>query len=82
MRAFTRLFQGGVPEISTPCRVECQVVKPGIWDDAQSDPKAWIKKTFDELNLARLDTVSIPRQITLHVDAHLLSPHVSRVGGG
>ncbi|MBX9680762.1 MAG: hypothetical protein K2X38_18555 [Gemmataceae bacterium] len=45
----------------------------------ESDPKAWIKKTFDDLNLARLDTVSIPRQIALHVDAKLLSPHMSRV---
>ena len=50
-----------------------------VCPSTESDPKAWIKKTFDELNLARLDTVSIPRQITLHVDAKLLSPHMSRV---
>lgn len=45
----------------------------------ETDPKAWIKKTFDDLNLARLDTVSIPRQITLHVDSKLLSTHMDRV---
>jgi hypothetical protein len=45
----------------------------------KSDPRAWIKKTFDDLNLARLDTVSIPHKITLHVDRKLLSPHMARI---
>lgn len=39
----------------------------------EEDARAWIKKTFDDLNLVRLDTVSIPRRITLHVDAKLLA---------
>src|SRR3954453_18678043 len=34
VRAFPRLFQGGSAEISTLCRVKCQVAKKGIWDDA------------------------------------------------
>ena len=45
----------------------------------ESDPAAWIKKTFDDLNLAVLDTVSIPRQITLNVESKLLSAHMDRV---
>jgi hypothetical protein len=45
----------------------------------EADARAWIKKTFDELNLARVDTVSIPQRITLHVDSKLLSPHMSRI---
>jgi len=35
-----------------------------VCPDDELDPRAWIKKTFDDLNLARLDTVSIPRRIT------------------
>lgn len=43
------------------------------------DTRAWIKKTFDDLNLARLDTASIPRRISLHVDAGLLHPNMARI---
>src|SRR6266436_6396572 len=35
VRGFARLFQGGSAEISAHCRVKCQVVKQGFWDDAQ-----------------------------------------------
>ncbi len=42
-------------------------------------PRAWIKKTFEDLNLARLDTVSIPRRITLRVDAKLLTRQMEDV---
>lgn len=45
----------------------------------EADPRAWIKNTFDDLNLARLDTVSIPRRITLHVDTKLLTRHMAHV---
>ena len=45
----------------------------------ETDRRAWIKKTFDDLNLARLDTVSIPRRITLRVDGTLLTPQMAKV---
>lgn len=40
----------------------------------ETDPRAWIKNTFDDLNLARIPTVAIPRRITLHVRRDLLAP--------
>jgi hypothetical protein len=45
----------------------------------EQDSRAWIKKTFDDLNLAALDTVSIPRRIILNVESKLLSSHMNRV---
>lgn len=69
-------FQARVVELA---KLEARNQTTFVCPSLEPDPKAWIKKTFDELNLARLDTVSIPRQITLHVDAKLLSPHMSRV---
>lgn len=45
----------------------------------ESDPRGWIKRTFDALNLASLDTVSIPRRITLHADAAILNAHMEHV---
>jgi hypothetical protein len=45
----------------------------------EADARKWIKKTFDDLNLARLPTVSIPKRITLHVDSTLLTSHMNRV---
>jgi hypothetical protein len=45
----------------------------------ETDPRAWIKKTLDDLNLARLDSVSIPQQITLRVDVKLLTPQMANV---
>ncbi len=45
----------------------------------EPDVRSWIKKTFDNLNLALLDTVSIPRKITLRADSRLLSSHMSKV---
>jgi hypothetical protein len=44
-----------------------------------TDVRAWIKKTFDDLNLARLDTVSIPRRITFRVDANLLTQQMAHI---
>lgn len=44
-----------------------------------SDTRAWIKETFDGLNLARIESASIPRRITLHLDSKLLAPEMSRV---
>jgi len=45
----------------------------------EQDPRTWIKKTFDGLNLAQLETVSIPRRITFRVDVKLLNPHMANV---
>ncbi len=45
----------------------------------ETDPRAWIKKTFDDLNLARLETVSIPRRIILRVESKLLTPQMAQV---
>ena len=50
-----------------------------VYRDDERDPHAWIKATFDDLNLARPDTVSIPRRITLHVDSERLTPQMQRV---
>ena len=35
VRGFSRLLYGSSAEISTLCRVKCQVVRHGFWDDAQ-----------------------------------------------
>lgn len=43
------------------------------------DVREWLKETFDGLNLASIDTVSIPRMITLHVESGLLRPEMSQV---
>src|SRR5262249_13184104 len=44
-----------------------------------SDPRGWIKDTFDGLNLARIDIASIPRRITVYVNSKLLRPEMSCV---
>lgn len=36
--------------------------------------KAWVRKTFEQLNLARLPTVSIPKKICLNVSPRLFQP--------
>jgi hypothetical protein len=69
-------FRGAVV---TRANLEKRTQTEFICSPGELDPRAWIKKTFDDLNLARVDTVSIPRRITLHVDSALLSPHVDRV---
>src|SRR5262249_55306811 len=56
-------------------RTEREFVCP----DSEADPRAWIKKTFDDLNLARRETVSIPKRITLSVDSNLLAPQMADI---
>ncbi|MFI5394695.1 MAG: hypothetical protein ACHQ9S_04110 [Candidatus Binatia bacterium] len=50
-----------------------------VCPSTEPNSRAWIKKTFDDLNLARLNTVSIPQRITLRVDAKLLTPQMANV---
>lgn len=45
----------------------------------EQDPRAWIKRTFDGLNLAKLENVSIPRRIVFRVDPKLLNPQMAEV---
>ena len=60
-------------------RLDARTRTEFVCPSTEADPRAWIKKTFDDLNLARLDTVSIPRRITLRVDATLLTPRMANV---
>ncbi len=70
------VFESNVLKMANlDARVQTVFVCP----EDEPDPKLWIKRTFDNLNLARIDTVSIPQRITLFADAKLLSPHMSRV---
>lgn len=45
----------------------------------EPDARSWIKKTFDEMNLMKRATISIPRRIILEVDQKLVTPQVRGV---
>jgi len=49
--------------------------------DSDKEAKAWIQKTFAELNLAKLPNFSIPRKIYVNVDSSILDfDEFSRIG--
>jgi hypothetical protein len=50
-------------------RVQTELLCP----DSEADPREWIRKTFDDLNLMRLESVSIPRRIRFEVSRKLVS---------
>jgi hypothetical protein len=72
-------FEQFQARVLSQAKLDGRTLKEFVCPAAEADPRAWIKKTFDDLNLARLDTVSIPRRITLVVDAKLLTPQMANV---
>jgi hypothetical protein len=72
-------FEQFQSQVLGKAKIESRTQTEFLCPSDESNPQAWIKKTFDQLNLALLDTVSIPRRITLNVDSKLLSEQMSRV---
>lgn len=66
-------------QVLSQAKLDTRVVTELECPAAEADPRAWIKKTFDGINLAHLESVSIPRRITFRVDAKLLNPHMAKV---
>ncbi len=65
--------------VMSNAKLDGRTLKRLAFPAGEADQRGWIKKTFDDLDLARLETVSIPRRITLHVDAKLLTPQMANV---
>ncbi|MGH7298509.1 MAG: hypothetical protein ACRELB_26450, partial [Polyangiaceae bacterium] len=72
-------FEAFRQDVMDGARLDQRTVTELDCPDNDADPKRWIKDTFDDINLARLDSVSIPRRITLEVAPDLLSPQMKRV---
>ena len=66
-------------QVLNKAKLEARTQIEFVCSSGESDPRGWIKKTFDDLNLARIDTVSIPRRIRLNVDSGLLTTHMNRI---
>ena len=65
--------------VMSNAKLDGRTLKRLAFPAGEADQRGWIKKTFDDLNLAHLETVSIPRRITLRVDAKLLTPQMANV---
>jgi hypothetical protein len=72
-------FQQFQARVMSQAKLDGRTLTRLAYPAGEPDQRAWIKKTFDDLNLARLETVSIPRRITLRVDSTLLTPQMAKV---
>ena len=63
-------------QVLSQAKLDARVITKLECPAEEADPRAWIKTTFDGLNLAQLENVSIPRRITFRVDSKLLNPHM------
>ncbi len=70
------LFQARVMALA---KLDGRTEREFVCPDGDTDPRAWIKKTFDDLNLARRETVSIPKRIALSVESNLLAHQMADV---
>src|SRR5262249_13900578 len=59
-------------QVLSQAKLDARVVTELECPADETDPRAWIKKTFDGINLAQLENVSIPKRITFRVEAKLL----------
>ena len=66
-------------QVLSQAKLDARVLKELECPADEQDPRAWIKKTFDGLNLAQLENVSIPRQIIFRVNTTLLNPQMANV---